>query len=269
MNPHHQPAGPPFPRRPHAAFTLVELLIVIAIIGILAALLLPVLQHVRIKAQRTKAQLQEQAIVNAISEYVSAYGHFPVSPVAQNQAAQYAQAGFNPDFTYGGFFNTPQNPPPNAPTQPVGTPVGGVSGTPMLNGEVIAILMDFTNYPNGGGPTVNNNYQKNPAQTRFLDATMSGDTASPGVGTDLVFRDPWGNPYVITMDLNADDGSEDAFYSTRPVSNGGLNGLVKQPDGDWGFHGKVMVWSAGPDKMVDPGSPANTGANKDNVISWQ
>jgi hypothetical protein len=30
-----------------------------------------------------------------------------------------------------------------------------------------------------------------------------------------------------------------------------------------------MVWSAGPDGKIDPNSAANTGANKDNVLSWQ
>jgi len=31
----------------------------------------------------------------------------------------------------------------------------------------------------------------------------------------------------------------------------------------------LMVWSAGPDKMIEPGKPANLGANKDNVVSWK
>jgi hypothetical protein len=31
----------------------------------------------------------------------------------------------------------------------------------------------------------------------------------------------------------------------------------------------IMVWSAGPDKMVDPNAAANTGANKDNVLTWK
>jgi hypothetical protein len=35
------------------------------------------------------------------------------------------------------------------------------------------------------------------------------------------------------------------------------------------FHGKVMVWSAGPDGQVDNGAKANAGLNKDNVLSWQ
>ena len=29
-----------------------------------------------------------------------------------------------------------------------------------------------------------------------------------------------------------------------------------------------MVWSAGPDKMIDPGAPADKGVNKDNILSW-
>ena len=30
-----------------------------------------------------------------------------------------------------------------------------------------------------------------------------------------------------------------------------------------------MIWSAGPDKMIDPNSKANLGANKDNILSWK
>ena len=68
---------------------------------------------------------------------------------------------------------------------------------------------------------------KNPQQHIFLNAHMSGDTSSPGVGTDLVYRDPWGNPYVITMDLNYDESVRRLRFTESPtVSAGGLNGLV-------------------------------------------
>jgi hypothetical protein len=30
-----------------------------------------------------------------------------------------------------------------------------------------------------------------------------------------------------------------------------------------------MVWSAGPDKLIDPNVGANSGANKDNIVSWK
>ena len=265
------------------AFTIVELLTVIAIIGILAAMLLPVLSSAKISAQKKQAVVEMSQIVGAIQQYDSVYGRFPVSAAAQNQAAANAQSGGNPDFTYGGVFQTPTG--PNA----IGTLV---NGSILTNSEVIAILMDLTNYPNGS-LTVNTNHQKNPQRTIFLNAKMSGydpsnpDPQPPG-GVDItgVDRDPWGSPYVISMDLNYDDQCSDAFYSLQTVSQNppgptyvqtGFNGLVNpntspstqlQKD-NFLYHGKVMVWSAGPNRKIDPAEPADDRENRDNVLSWQ
>jgi len=233
------------------AFTLIELLVVISIIAILAALLLPALAAAKTAAKKHQAQVEEQGIITAIEHYDSAYGRYPVS--------QSAQANANPDFTYGGSVLA------NASFPTVNT---------VSNAEVMAILMDMTNYPSGAA-TVNNGYVKNPQQTLFLSAKLSGyDPATGGQpvgGVDVngVYRDPWGNPYVITMDVNYDNLCEDAFYKSTTVSGGGLNGLIQAPDGNWALRGPVMVWSAGPDGQVDPTLPANQGANKDNVLSWQ
>jgi hypothetical protein len=78
------------------------------------------------------------------------------------------------------------------------------------------------------------------------------------------------------MDLNYDEQCEDALYELPAVSGGGLNGLILQPDGNYACHGKVMVWSAGPDGKIDSttvppsgGGNANYGVNRDNVLSWQ
>jgi prepilin-type N-terminal cleavage/methylation domain-containing protein len=248
-------------RRPRAGFTLVELLVVIAIIGILAGMVMAVIPGVVKNAKKAKAKLEAQDIATAIQHYDSVYGRFPVSSGgAPNQSAQSA-AGAG-DFTYGAGFQIP----------------GGTlsllnANYAMSNSEVIAILMDYTNFPDGSGATANLNYQKNPQKTVFLNAHMSGDPTAPGVGPDLVYRDPWGNPYVITMDLNYDENCWDIFYGSTTLSGpAGLNGLIQQKDNlgnpVYGFHGKVMVWSAGPDKKVDPGMPANQSFNKDNVLSW-
>jgi len=249
----------PLPSNRRRAFTLVELLTVIAIIAILAALLLPVLGRAKLNAQKTQAKLQVQDILTAIQNYNSAYSRFPVSSGVQSVA------GGN-EFTYGGSLFAAYSPP-----------LPAIYTT--NNSEVIAILMDITNYPNGSGATANVNYQKNPQKTIFLNAKMVTDTNTwPGVGPDLVYRDPWGNPYVITVDMDEDNQMVDAFYSLQAVSqqNGqtGYNGLVNSTDAGgngnhFQYHGSVMVWSAGPDKKIDPTAFANQGVNKDNIISWQ
>jgi prepilin-type N-terminal cleavage/methylation domain-containing protein len=256
-------------------FTLVELLTVIAIIAILAAMLLPVLASATKHAKITKARIQISDLVNAINAYDQAYGRFPVSSIAQNQAAANARNPLlSPDFTYGGYFNGVA----------VGTQIGGIV---LSNNEIISILMDFTNFPiSPTAYTVNYSHVKNPQQTKFLNAQMSGWAPTQpgpplaGVDNTLTYRDPWGNPYIITLDLNYDDQCMDDFYRNRGVSQNppgsssttGFNGLTSQGGtnpNNFQFHGKVMVWSAGPDGKVDNTVPANTGVNKDNILSWQ
>jgi len=253
----------------NAGFTLTELLTVIAIIAVLAALLMPALSAAKTHAKIAQAKLEISQISTAIISYDSTYGRFPVSPQAQATAALYQTKNQNPDFTYGGIPDS--NPNPSFPV--IGTFYRGQGSVPATNAEVIAILMNITNFPNTTTPTINTNSWKNPQQTIFLSAKMSGDTSSPGVGTDLVYRDPWGNPYVITMDLSYDGYCEDSFYSLTAVSNPGLNGLVLMPKPNpntyYGYTGKVMVWSAGPDGKVDSSAAANQGFNKDNILSWQ
>src|SRR5215469_13559060 len=98
--------------RPRRAFTLVELLTVIAIIGILAAVLLVVLSQAVAHARKTAAKLDVTQIANAIEQYDSMFGHMPVSSAVQ-------QSGVN-NVTYGGTYTSAatasnQFPPPSAP----------------------------------------------------------------------------------------------------------------------------------------------------------
>lgn len=60
-------------------FTLVELLVVVAIIGILIGMLLPAVQSVREAARRTACLNNVRQIVLASQGYEAAFGHFPPS----------------------------------------------------------------------------------------------------------------------------------------------------------------------------------------------
>ncbi len=266
--------------RNRRGFTLIELLVVISIIAILAAMLLPVLGKVKVRAQERQASMEINGIVLAIRSYESDNNRYPVS-------AQAMGAGTN-DFTYGtsGVVCADN-------VTPVGfrTPAGSSQVLSMLdngtafsyqtnNSEVMAILMDKELVPTNGLRTINYGHVLNPKRNPYLNAKMVNDQRSSGVGSDLVYRDPWGNPYIISMDVGYDEKTKDGFYRRNLVSGSrasgsmsGFNGLVNSTGTGSGDYFEcssgVMVWSAGPDKRIDPNAPANQGANKDNIVSWK
>lgn len=70
--------------RARQAFTLIELLMVIAIIGILASILLPVVNLVREKAKIAASKTQLSGYVNAIGMFKGEYNYYPFSEAHQD-----------------------------------------------------------------------------------------------------------------------------------------------------------------------------------------
>ena len=75
MNSTHSPVADPKLR---AGFTLIELLTVIAIIGILAAILIPTVSSGRQSANKAKTRVQFTQWAAAIEAFRSEYGYYPV-----------------------------------------------------------------------------------------------------------------------------------------------------------------------------------------------
>jgi prepilin-type N-terminal cleavage/methylation domain-containing protein len=209
-------------RRPHG-FTLIEMLVVIAIIAILAGLLIPAVIAAKTKAKVGVAKSEIQGIATAIKGYEAEYSRMPGSKELETMSANIPPPGVK-DLTFG-----------------IADP-GGIPPVP-TNSVIMAVIMDLEKYQNGV-ETVNLNHARNPQKHRFFTAKDSSSVNNPGLGPDGEIRDPWGHPYIITIDMDDDNKCVDFYY--------------KEINSD------VAVWSFGPD-----GQYGDAGKDKDNIKSWK
>jgi len=151
-------------RKHTAAFTLVELLTVIAIIAILMGLLFPVIGTIKDKARGVEALNNCKQIVNAVKAYYAEYGKYPTASAG---AAVTTTDYFASNDANGKSLMTALR------AAPAGDPV-------LTNWN--PRLITYLEVPDVKNPNV----------------------PVSGLGTDGYFYDPWGAVYRIVMDGDYD-----------------------------------------------------------------
>jgi prepilin-type N-terminal cleavage/methylation domain-containing protein len=188
--------------RTKRAFTLIELLTVIAIIGVLLALLFPAIKSALGKAEATKAQHGISDLATAFQHYYTEYGKWPVADTQSNIT-------YIVDTNLVALLQGVNNP---------GSLTGPTGGT----------------FPSPLGIVGNNTLQGNPRGIHFLDFKQSDIN---GTGA---FIDPWKQPYFCRFDVSYANQVGDPFLAVG-VNNVNAGFLIWSagPDAQYDTGGDV------------------------------
>jgi prepilin-type N-terminal cleavage/methylation domain-containing protein len=228
MRQHHLPKHP-------AGFTLIELVVVLAIIAILMALLLPWVAEAPQAARRREAAIVAKNIVNALNNYRNDYGAFPKVGSPRSPGEKFILVGDR------------------------------ASGCPESNGALLDVLRAI---PRGS----NANHVLNMRQVKYFEGRKAVDPQTPRDGfadgskfsPEIQGRlyDPWGAEYLIFFEVDGDEsieaGSlyadltapEDAIKSPAAAISLGKDGKL----GGKGYEGRL--------------SKPNSNEAPDDITSW-
>lgn len=157
------------------AFTMTEMLTVIAVIGVLLALLFPAIKSSMLRAETTKAQTAISGLQTAFKGYYTEYGKWPV---------------FTSDLSHSNYTYT-------VDTNFVAL-LQGANNNGSLTGGNGFPPPPFT-------PAGQQTLQGNPRQIRFLEFRKEDLDAALG------FLDPWKRPYYCRFDVTYGNDVDDPF----------------------------------------------------------
>jgi len=192
--------------RSKRAFTLIELLTVIAIIGVLIALLFPAIKSALTKAEVSKAQHGVTDLATAFQHYYTEYGHWPVGDSTTSNLTYIVDTNF----------------------------VALLQG--LNNTASLTALTSFTYPPPPPTtPTSTSLLQGNPRGIHFLDIKQAD------LSTTLGFLDPWKQPYFCRFDVSYANAVGNPFVNTALGVNMNVNSGVliwsAGPDGQFDDQG--------------------------------
>jgi prepilin-type N-terminal cleavage/methylation domain-containing protein len=236
-----------------AGFTLIEMLVVMAIIAALAGILLPVMRWVRIRTQRSKTHAEIGALATALSSYEADLRALP------RTAPRTAAALFRDDA-------------PALVAALVCKPtaeLGGGPGSPYLHGTIgLGLIIDRSRLEPATmgqdgvtGCVPLGAADAHLASTAEYQALHSHRSAQP-----LVFVDHWGNPFHYREWASIPDATTSALMNDPPLRTGfqpapGIDEapvagpVADRPRGRW------QVWSNGPNGVNEFGEG-------DDVANW-
>jgi prepilin-type N-terminal cleavage/methylation domain-containing protein len=236
-----------FPERLVAsAFTLIELLTVIAIIAVLMSILIPVAITVREQGRRADAKNTCLQIVTAVKQYYQEYGKFP--PVVDDEVRDRINPKAEKDIIVG----------------------DDAMSAPVPNNALFHTLRAIAKAPN-------TDHQYNRRRISFFQSKMVTTVSQPRNGfydrgpdgripppnQDGALYDPWGHQYGVIMDANHDDRIDLVGFYTDFAGTDPDSGLAPRES--------VGAFSMGKDESLGKRNNRTykTGPEiSDDIVSW-
>jgi prepilin-type N-terminal cleavage/methylation domain-containing protein len=222
----------PHSLRPRAAFTVIELMIVMGVLSILLSILLPVFHTVRKATLKARAKIEATALAQAVVEYKNVYGYWPGMVNATGMQLQQNTSALGNSST----LNWPLVSRYSNEWFTVKTTSGDEVNYVVDNILYRSLLPFDTRNTDNLNPL-------NPRRIRFIDLNNESHP------TETSRPDPWGNQYIIVMGLTPSSSFVQNFtrngggvFQTLAVSNLTAFAISLGPDGQ---NSTNLIFSAG------------------------